>query len=84
MNLNVFLIKNDKLVEKYNDIWDKVNNTIKKRFDSEPVYNKKYLRTKIRSYESKISTNFHDNKIKYQKKVLNAFASAILLDSIFS
>ena len=45
-----FLIKNDELLEKYKENWDKVSNTIKKRFDSEPVYNEKYLRTKIKSY----------------------------------
>ena len=32
-----FLIKYNKLQEKYNQIWDKVSNIIKKRFDSEPV-----------------------------------------------
>ena len=26
-----FLIKNDELLEKYNEVWDKVSNTIKKR-----------------------------------------------------
>ena len=62
------LIKNDELLEKYNEIWDRVSNTIKKGFDSQPVYNEKYLRT-ITSYERKISTSFHDDK--YQKKVLN-------------
>ena len=36
-----FLIKNNKLLEKYNEICDKVSNIIKKKgFDSEPVYNK--------------------------------------------
>ena len=30
-----FLIKNEKLLEKYNEIWNKVSNTIKKGFDSE-------------------------------------------------
>ena len=37
-----FLIKDDELIEKYK-IWVKVSNTIKKRFDIEPVYNEKYL-----------------------------------------
>ena len=41
----------------------KVCNTIKNRLDMEPVYNEKYFRTKRTSYEGKISTNFHDNKI---------------------
>ena len=38
-----FLIEDDVLLEKYNTIWDKVNADIKKEFDSEPVYNKKFL-----------------------------------------
>ena len=58
-----FLIKDNELLEKYNEIWEKVKNSIKKKFDSEPVYNDKYLKAKIRSYNGKINTNFHDNKI---------------------
>ena len=30
-----FLMKNEKLLEKYNEIWNKVSNTIKKGSDSE-------------------------------------------------
>ena len=37
--MDVFLIKNDDLLEKYNTIWDKFRADIKKEFDSEPVYN---------------------------------------------
>ena len=59
-----FLIKNGKLLETYNKICDKVSNAIKKGFDSELVYNEKYLRTKIKSSERKISTNFRDNEIQ--------------------
>ena len=39
-----FLMKDDKLLKKYNEIWGKVKNSLKKEFDSEPVYNPKYLR----------------------------------------
>ena len=38
-----FLIEDDDLLEKYNNIWDKVSADIKKEFDSEPVYNKEFL-----------------------------------------
>ena len=58
-----FLIKDDKLLEKYNEIWEKVKNSLKKEFDSEPAYNEKYLKAKIKSYNGKINTNFHGNKI---------------------
>ena len=54
-----FLIKNEKLLEKHNKIWDKPSYSIGKEFDIELVYNEKYMETKIKSYESKINTNFH-------------------------
>ena len=41
------------MLEKYNKIWEKDSNTIKKGLDIEPVYNEKYLRTKTKSYEGK-------------------------------
>ena len=40
-----FLMKNDKLLVQFDEIWEKVRNSINKEF----VYNEKYLRTKIRS-----------------------------------
>ena len=58
-----FLIKDEKLLEKYNEIWKKVSNIIKKEFDSKPEYNEKYLKTKIKSYNGKINTNSHYNDI---------------------
>ena len=56
------LIKDDELLEKYNEIWEEVKNNIKKEFDSKPVYSGKYLKAKIKSYNGKISTNFHNNR----------------------
>ena len=41
-----FLIEEDDLLKKYNTIWNKVSADIKKEFDSEPVYNKNYFKTK--------------------------------------
>ena len=36
-------------------------NDVKKEFDSEPVYNKQFLKTKIKSYGDEV-TNFYDEK----------------------
>ena len=55
-----FLIENEDLLEKYNSIRDKVIAGFKKEFDSEPVYNKNLLKTKVKSYGNKV-TDF-DNK----------------------
>ena len=57
-----FLIEDDDLLEKYNTIWDKVSANIEKKFDSEPVYNKEFLKTKIESHGDEV-TNFYDEKI---------------------
>ena len=58
-----FLIKDDELFEKYSEILEKVENNIKKEFNSEPVYNENYLKAKVKFYNGKINTNFHNNKI---------------------
>ena len=46
------------MLEKYNEIWEQVKNCIKKEFDSEPVFDEKYLKAKIKSYNRKFNTNF--------------------------
>ena len=43
-----FLIENNDLLEKHNTIWDRVSADIKKEFDRKPVYNKNFLKTKLR------------------------------------
>ena len=58
-----FLIKDDKLLEKYNKIWKKVSNIIKEEFDSNPVYHEKYIKTKIKFYNEKLNANFVNSKI---------------------
>ena len=58
-----FLVQDNKLLEKHNEIREKVSNIIKKGFDGEPVYNDKYLKNKIKSYKGKVNTNFHSDKI---------------------
>ena len=54
-----FLIEGEELLKKYNDIWNKDSNSIKKEFNSEPIFNKKFLKTKIKSYVDE-ATDFHD------------------------
>ena len=57
-----FLIKDDDLLEKYNTISDKLTADIKKQFDSEPVYNTNYLKTKIKYHGNEV-TDFYEKKI---------------------
>ena len=56
-----FMIENDNLLEKYNTIWDKVSADIRTEFDNESVYNKNYLKTKLKSHGD-VVTDFYDKK----------------------
>ena len=42
-----FSIEDDKLLTKYDDIWNKINHTIEKEFDNEPICNKKFWIPKL-------------------------------------
>ena len=53
-----------------------------KEFDSQPVYNEKYLKTKINSYNGKINTSFHNNEISREGSQFICL-SEILIDSVF-
>ena len=77
-----FLIKDNELLEKYNEIWKKVSNSMKKGFDGEPACNEMYLKTKIKSCKGKINTNFHNNKIpKLGSQCISL--SVMLIDFVF-
>ena len=43
MHVSSFLIKDDDLLQKYNENWKKVKKGIKKEFRMEPIYNEKYF-----------------------------------------
>ena len=59
----IFFMKDDELLEKYNWIWGKVKNSLKNEFDSESIYNEKYLKAKPKVFNGKMKTNVHNNKI---------------------
>ena len=58
-----FAIKDDLCLDKYNEIWDKITKTLGIEFHSMPVYDEKYIKTKVREFNGLIKTNFLDDKI---------------------
>ena len=76
------LIKNEEVLKQYLKIRNKTKSLIKKELNSEPVYNDKYIRTKIKIYNDKIFTNSQHNKTPKDNKYC-PHLSVILLDSIW-
>ena len=62
------LVKDEKILKKYLKIYNKIKSLIKKELNSEPVYNDKYIKTKIKIYNDKVYTNCQHNKIP---KIMN-------------
>ena len=58
-----FMIKNDDVLDKYNEIWSKFKNTLNIKFHSMPVYYEKYIKTKVREFNGVIKTNFLGDEI---------------------
>ena len=52
------LFKDDKVWEKYEIIWDVIKNKLGIKFHSEPIYEQKHLKAKIREFDGVIKTNF--------------------------
>ena len=67
------------LIRKYNTVWDKINPDIKEKFDYEPVYKKKKLKTKIKSHVDEVR-DFYDKQIS--KVDYNTCLAVISLDSV--
>ena len=71
-----------KYLKKYNEIWQKVTNIIYKEFDTKPVYNEKYITTKIKLDNKKVKINFHGNKMP-NASLECVCLSVILFDSVY-
>ena len=56
-----FLIKDDEVWEKYENIWDVIKNKPGIKFYSKPIYDQKYLKAKVREFDGMIKTNFLGN-----------------------
>ena len=70
------------IIEKFNEIWVKVKNSLKNEFFSEPLYNGKYLKAKMKSYDLKINIYFNNNIISRDGSEFICL-SVILIDSAF-
>ena len=56
-NMSV-LIKIDEVVEKYNEIWDKIKEKLNIKFQSMLVYDETCIKAKVREFDGVIKTNF--------------------------
>ena len=76
-----FFLKDDEVLDKYNEIWDVIKKKLKIKFHSMPVYDEKYLKTKVREYDGVIKTNFLGNDVPKENMHYTCIA-CITIDSV--
>ena len=83
--LKIFKVGDNKLLKKYNKIWENISNLMNIEFDSEPFYddNGKYIKTKIKMYEDRVNTNFQGKKVPKENASYKCL-SLIVLGSVIS
>ena len=78
-----FKVTDKKLLNKYNKIWEKVEELLNVKFESKPIYGEddKYIKAKIKSYQDKVNTNFQGKKTPKENSSYKCL-SIITLESI--
>ena len=78
-----FLIKDDELWDRYDEIWYVIKDKLSMEFHSEPVYENKYLKAKVREFDGAIKTKFWGNDMP-QQNMHYAFIACITIDSVMN
>ena len=76
-----FMIKDDKVWDKYDKIWNVIKDKLGIKFHSEPVYEYKYLKAKVREFDGVIKTNFLGNGMPKENMYYTCIA-CITIDSV--
>ena len=64
---NIYFLAADDVILKYNKVWKKIKKLLSVEFDSQPVSDGKYVKTKVKAFE-KLLQNLQT--MKFQKKIL--------------
>ena len=76
-----FVLKDDDVLDKYNEIWDKIKNTLNIKFYSMPAYDEKYIKAKVREFNGVIKTSLIGDKIPKETMHCTCIA-CITIDSV--
>ena len=75
------MIKDDDVLDKYSEIWDKIKNKLSIKFHGESVYDEKCIKAKVREFDGVIKTNFLGEKVLKENEHYTCIA-CITIDSV--
>ena len=68
-------------MNKYNEIWDKIKETLSIKFHGTPVYDEKYIKAKVRAFNGVVKTNFLSDEVPKENENYTYIACATI-DSV--
>ena len=69
-----FIVKDERVLVQYSEIWNKI-------IYDEPIYDDKYIKTKVKIFNGAVHTNFHDKNIPIENTHY-VYLAVIIVDSI--
>ena len=76
-----FKIVDEIVYLKYTEIWNKIKKSLNTRFHSQPIYDDKYIKTKVKTISSMINTLFSGNEVPKERNHY-VYIAAICIDSV--
>ena len=78
-----FKIEGEDAYLKYNESWNNIKSMLNTKFHSQPIYDDKYIKTKVKTFNNSINTLFSGDNIPKERNHYICIA-AICIDSILS
>ena len=76
-----FMFEDDSVLVKYNEIWNKIKEIKGIKFHSNPIYDKKCIKAKVRSFNGIVNINFWGDKVP-KEGVHHTCIACISIDSV--
>ena len=73
-----FKIEDEDVYLKYNELWNKIKSISNVKLHSQPIYDEKYIKTKVKTFNNMINTLFSGDEI-HKEKIHHVYIPAVLL-----
>ena len=62
-----FKIEDEDVYLKYNEIWNKIKSILNVKFHSQPIYDDRYIKPKVKTFNNSINTLFSGDEIPKER-----------------
>ena len=74
-----FKIEDDSVYVKCTEIWNKIKDILTVKFHSQPIYDDKYIKTKLKTFYNIINTLFQEIKSQKKKFIMFVLQQFVLI-----